>query len=230
MLNADEVVPVPGFEVLAWADHASLDVVWALPARPRLTSGPTGLAEIDLLLYRRRGERALMGGQLTLTVDVALTDDERAAAAHAADGRRPQPPTGERPLPPVEVRAPLWTSGTVCAHPVADLPMQGTPSLLADNRCLLTAQLDAAGAAKVAAAWDDGFADATIELLGAVDGVTTAATAAQRTTTGNGGHAATATVTARAAATTPKPVALSLRGPLRLPAAVRDTRRTVVDL
>lgn len=245
MLNADDVVPVPGVEVLAWADHASPDVVWALPARPRLSVAPDGRTEVDLLLYGRRGAAAPMGGQLTMTVDVALTDAERAAAAGALDTRRRTrghasvaPATAARALPPVEVRAPLWTSAAVHARLADHLALQGAPSLLADDHCLLTCQLDATTAGWADAAWDSGFADATVELRGVVDGVTVtaatacAATAGRATDTGSRttGAGATVALAARVAATTPKPVSLRLRGPLRLPAAVRARHRTVVDL
>jgi hypothetical protein len=175
MLDANEPLTVPGAEVLAWVDAAGPDAVWVLPTRPRIATAQDGLPDVSLLLYRRGSTPTPDGGQLTLTVDLRLTDAERAAAAKAADALRPQPQSRQDPpLPPVEVHTPSWVDGVVHASIADGVTAEGKPSLLADNSCLLTVQLDAGQAAAVQDAWEHGFPDGTIELVGGVDGVSSA--------------------------------------------------------
>lgn len=179
MLDASNPLPVSDAEVLAWTDLGSLDVVWALPARPRLATAADGQPDVTLMLYRRGQNSPPDGGQLTLTVDLALTETERMAAAAAGEARRPLPPDRDAPpLPPVQVRTPTWTEAQVHAEPVPGLTAEGKPSLMGDNSCMLTLQLDAAQAADVQSAWDDGFPEGTVELRGTVDGGYSAAATA----------------------------------------------------
>jgi len=241
MLDASNPVVVSGAEVLAWADLAGPDVVWALPTRPRLAVASDGGPDAALMLYRRGAGNPPDGGQLSLTVDLALTAREREVAAAAGAARRPAPKDPDEEQPPVEVRTPQWLDATVHAELVPGLTVDGTPTLMGDNTCLLTAQLDAAQAADVQAAWDDGFPDATIELRGTVDGARSAAATA--TVSGQATRTARATddgcgateqrqlsITVAAAASGSVGVPLHLHGPLRLPAEARTTRRTDLTL
>jgi hypothetical protein len=248
MLDANEPLAVSDAEVLAWVDTAGPDVVWALPIRPRIATAQDGLPDVSLLLYRRGTSPSPDGGQLTMTVDLRLTDAERAAAAAAADALRPQPDgTDDPPLPPVEVRTPTWVDAAVHASIADGVTAEGKPSLLTDNSCLLTLQLDATQAAAVQSAWEDGFPDGTIELSGGVDGSSSASatgtvssssstTSSCSTSTGTGTGTSTESgsrsFTARvgASATQTVRVPLRLSGPLRLPHSAKSARRTDLNL
>lgn len=241
MLDAGTPLAVPGAEVLAWADLDLPGVVWALPARPRLVIGADGLPDASLLLYRRGRDNPPDGGQLALTVDLALTGQERAAAAAAGEARRPPTEPPAPPPPPVEVRAPQWIEAAVHAellpgvHGVPGLSAGGRPSLMADNACALALQLDGEQAAAVQRAWEDGFPEATIELDGAIDGAVqgsaSASTAASATSCAEGIQTTRAAgFTVAAAARTAVRVPLRLRGPLRLPPQARTARRTDLTL
>ncbi len=247
MLDAASPLPVPGVEVLAWADLDSVDVVWALPARPRLALAADGGADASLMLYRRGAGSPPDGGQLSLTVDLALSAGEREAAAAAGAARRPAPTDPDEQRPPVEVRTPQWLDATVHAELLPGLTVDGRPTLMGDNTCMLTVQLDATQAAGVQDAWADGFPEATVELRGTVDGtysaaatatVSAKASATTTSTTTNGAscdsgderHERQASITVAAAATNSVGVALRLHGPLRLPAEARTTRLTDLTL
>jgi hypothetical protein len=250
MLDASNPLPVPDADVLVWADTDGPDVVWALPASPRPAMAADGQPDFSLMLYRRGAGSPPDGGQLTLTVDLALTARERAVVADAADALRPRPADRDAPpLPPVEVRTPSWNEATVHAELVPGLTADGRPSLMGDNSCLMALQLDAAAAADVQRAWEAGFPDASVELRGTVDGTYSEAATLTATSTVTGTATGTATssasaedcdsgpvqqrqlrVNVAAAARGAVAVELHLHGPLRLPAEARTTRRTDLTL
>ncbi len=81
MLNKDAPLTVPGTDLLAFADLDSIDVIWVVPGAPRLALAADGQADVSIMLYRRGPTGPIEGGQLTLGLDLALTDAERTAAA-----------------------------------------------------------------------------------------------------------------------------------------------------
>jgi len=235
MLDASTQLPVPGSDVLAWADLDSPDLVWALPARPRIATAQDGLPDVSLLLYRRGAAAKPDGGQLNLTVDLALTQGEREAAAAAGAARRTPPRPGEPEPPPVEVKAPSWIDGKVHARLASGVEADGQPSLLGDNGCLLALQLDATQAAAVQDAWSAGFPDATVELDGTIDAANAGAAAAStarfaHNSTPGCEQTSTHTHTVAAGARNAVRLPLRLHGPLRLPPAAKTTRRTDLTL
>jgi hypothetical protein len=231
MLDIDSPLPVPGADVIAYADLDSADVVWAFPAAPRLAEASDGGPDAALMLYRRGAQGPVEGGQLTLAIDLRLTSAETAAVTAAATDRRGVLAPGQEPPPPPSVRPPQWTEGTAAVDVAPGMTLNGRPSLIDVNHCVLVLQVPPERAGDVQKAWEDGFPDAVATMdLTAEAGSSAGAAAAATGAVHGPGLSAQYTVGVGARATRSSPLALHLQGPLRLPASARTTRRTELTL
>lgn len=165
MLNPASRFMLPGLpDIAVYTDSASPSRFYALPGRPRVALDAQGQPEINLLLYKRHGEVA--GGQCSLTVDLDLTEVERAglrAGLHQRLVAAAPPRTPPAAIPAPELLSPDWLEGTVTLVLVEGVSAVGTPSLAGANRCSFTMNLDDAQAKKVQTAWKNGLPDAFIE-------------------------------------------------------------------
>lgn len=133
---------------------------YVVPTSPRVAREPDGRPQISLLLYGRRGVRA--GGQLSVTVDLALSAAERKSLIQVLS--RLVLPQGST----VTVLQPDWVGGEVEVRITPALHARGRPSLDAVNRASLTLPFGAGTVPAVRAAWNDGLPEATITYHGEV--------------------------------------------------------------
>jgi hypothetical protein len=170
MLDPDSRVAVPGLpQVAVYRDDREASRFYAFAAQPRIAVDDAGRPQLSVFLYRRGRDKPPEGGQVSLTVTLALTEPEQAAvvAAIGALPRRPGPePDRERAPggPPAAFSEPTivppeWLSGEVTVRLAEGIVMQGRPTLSGDNSCLLMAPLDAAGAAAAERAISGGLKD-----------------------------------------------------------------------
>jgi hypothetical protein len=96
-----------------------------------------------------------MGGSFTVTTDMGLMEQESALLRQLL---------AERVTPPalVELTSPDWRQGKVTVHLAPGLVVEGKPSLLGTNQATLLLNLNAASAASLSQAWQEGLPQATI--------------------------------------------------------------------
>lgn len=151
---------VPGVRV--YPDHADRTRFYAVPESPRITRDEQGRPALSLLLFGRGSGPNLkvLGGQVLLTLTLALTDAERqaltAALAEPLNRKRPR----DAPPVPVTLLSPEWLEGQVTAQLLPGLVLHGQPSLLAANECVLSAHLTEAEATDLRRAWQQGLPEA----------------------------------------------------------------------
>lgn len=136
-----------------YADHADAARFYAAPSSPRLAL-EAGQPQINVVIYgRKQGPRLeVMGGQCSLTTDLALSEDERTVIERALAAQTPQP----------EVLSFDWLDGTVEAMLAEGIAAAGTPSLSGTNRCALLLSLSADQATALRQAWQAGLPDALL--------------------------------------------------------------------
>jgi len=169
MLDPDARVPIPDAPLaMVYRDDRDAARFYAFAGHPRVALDDAGHPQLSVLVYRRGKENPPEGGQLTLTTSLALTAAEKlavgraAAAALAPPGRGPDPsrvPAALEARGAPTIVPPEWLSGEVSVHFADGIDMTGRPSLAGDNTCVLTAALDAAGAAAAERAVTGGLAD-----------------------------------------------------------------------
>lgn len=159
--------------ILIYTDHAVAGRFYVMPNAPRIARDAAGLPLISLLLYGRGqgSQRKLMGGMFTLTTDLALTAAEQSLLVeslkvHLVETGAPCTTPNEQLTP--EVMNPEWLDGTVQVQLTSTLSVSGTPSLLGDNRCTLSLNLNAENAQSLQKAWEEGLPDATVTYQGHV--------------------------------------------------------------
>lgn len=156
------VPDTPGLRI--YPDHADPTRFYAVPAAPRVARDEQGRPALSLLVYGRgHGPQLnLLGGQVLLTLTLALTDAERRALTDALE--RPLNLNLPQHAPPVRVTlvSPEWLSGQVKAELMPGLTLSGTPSLMAANECVLSADLTPEQATEVQRAWKQGLPDARL--------------------------------------------------------------------
>jgi hypothetical protein len=156
------VPDTPGLRV--YPDHADATRFYAVPAAPRVARDEQGRPTLSLLVYGRGNgpHLNLLGGQVLLTLTLALTAAERRALTDALERplNRNLPPH----VPPVRVTlvSPEWLDGQVKAELLPGLTLSGTPSLMAANECVLSADLTPERATEVQRAWKQGLPDARL--------------------------------------------------------------------
>ncbi|MVN86455.1 hypothetical protein GO986_06720 [Deinococcus sp. HMF7620] len=160
--NLLRVPDVPGVQV--YADHADPTRFYAIPDAPRVARNDNGTPALSLLAYGRGSgpDLQLLGGQVQLTLTLALTGSERQTLTAALEEslNRHQP----REAPPVRVTllSPEWLTGQVHADLLPGLTLTGHPSLMAANECVLSATLTPQQATDLQRAWAKGLPDARL--------------------------------------------------------------------
>lgn len=157
--SAPSHVPeVPG--VTVYPDHDDPMRFYAVPDHPRIARDERGRPQLSLLVYGR-GQGAAMkplGGQLTLTVTLALSGAERERLASVLEER-----LMDASLPPgVTLVSPEWLDGEVYAHLAEGVDVTGQPSLMGANEGVLSLNLTPEGAQSLRRAWEDGLPGATL--------------------------------------------------------------------
>jgi hypothetical protein len=156
------VPETPGLRV--YPDHADPTRFYAVPDAPRVARDGQGRPALSLLVYGRGSgpQLKLLGGQILLTLTLALTDTERTALTQALE--RPLNLKLPKDAPPVHVTlvSPDWLAGKVQAELLPGLILTGTPSLMAANECVLSADLTPEAAPAVQQAWKQGLPDARL--------------------------------------------------------------------
>jgi hypothetical protein len=150
MLDSTSPITLPGVPgVQAYADLDDPRRVHVVPLRPGIARGDDGRPELSLLVYGRGGSVA--GGQLTVSVELALRPDQERAVHAALD----------RPDEPVTLAPPDWLAGQVTLT-IAGRDTGGQASLIGGNRCSLLVPLDGATAEALARDWPRAAAEATV--------------------------------------------------------------------
>ncbi|THF66797.1 hypothetical protein E7T06_20260 [Deinococcus sp. Arct2-2] len=156
------VPETPGLRV--YPDHADPTRFYAVPDTPRVARDEQGRSALSLLVYGRGSgpQLKLLGGQILLTLTLALTDTERKALTQALE--RLLNLKLPRDASPVHVTlvSPDWLDGKVQAELLPGLILTGTPSLMAANECVLSADLTPEAALAVQQAWKQGLPEARL--------------------------------------------------------------------
>lgn len=152
------LLEVPG--VTVYADHADPARFYVLAATPRVARDARGQPLLNLLVYghgRAEAHRPL-GGQVTLSLTLALSPAEHEHLTAALDARLAAAglPAG------VTLVSPDWQAGEAHAHLLPGADLTGQPSLMGANECVLSASLNAEGAAQARRAWEQGLPAATV--------------------------------------------------------------------
>lgn len=208
---------VPGVRV--YPDHADHTRFYAVPEAPRVARDEQGRPALSLLVFGRGSGPNLkvLGGQVLLTLTLALTDAERQALTAALE----QPLNRDLPrdAPPVRVTllSPEWLEGQVTAHLLPGLDLTGQPSLMAANECVLSANLTGEQATELQRAWKHGLPDAqlTYDVTVPAAEVEEHRASTSHTST-EPPYAATSTSSFAARSTRTVSAALHLQGPLNL--------------
>lgn len=164
-----------------YPDHDSPTRFYAVPTAPRVAVDDAGKPQISLLIYGKGqgAARQLLGGQITLTTMLGLTEAERrtlpaALARRLAAASTPDPKAQSAGLPSgadspalpdssrIEVLSPDWQDGEVEARLTAAVKLDGKPSLMSANTCVMMASFSADQVRAVQQAWDDGLPDAVV--------------------------------------------------------------------
>lgn len=239
MVDPTGPLPLPVLpEFVVYADHADPARFYAAPRSPRLALDDTGRPQIGLLLYghKQGAQRQLKGGQCTLTTELTLRENERAAIAHALVGRPAQVlGCGPQEAPPPEILSFTWLDGTVEVQLAEGVIATGKPSLAGTNQCALMASLSSTQAEALQEAWEDGLPKAWLRYTMRVPAAHSATTSGQasdeRTTTAPGrASRAGASWSARVTATETVPHELVFEGPLRLTPDQRRGGIQVINL
>jgi hypothetical protein len=232
MLDPMTSIPVdPNLGVLVYADHIDPARVWALPAAPHLQRSSDGKPAISLLVYTRGANHAPSGGQLTLTVNLGLSDEKLAAiGAWVEHARGVATDSGSSPTP-ISVAVPTWLSGEVRLELVNGVGATGRPSLLADNACALVVAFDEQHSREVLDAWNEGLPEASVTYSVQVEAAEWTAAKVKASsdtvaTTPSGQHRATAEYSVEGTGTRSVPYSFRLSGPITLTADDRATART----
>ncbi len=160
MLRTDRPLSLPELpELLVFADGQDPQTFYAVPARPRLARDAEGRPELSLTFFGRErgGSLAIEGALIQLTVDLALTSEER----HRLEALLAQR-TGDR-LP--RLLAPPARTGEVEARLVPGVTLHGRPALYGDNRCALQQRVGAELARELERAWEQGFPQGEIRYV-----------------------------------------------------------------
>lgn len=156
------VPDVPGLRV--YPDHVVPTRFYAVPDAPRVARDEQGRPALSLLVYGRGSgpQLRLLGGQVLLTLTLALTAAERNTLTGALE--RPLNLNLPKDAPPVQITlvSPDWLDGKVQAELLPGLILTGTPSLMAANECVLSADLTPEAAPAVQHAWKQGLPDARL--------------------------------------------------------------------
>ncbi|MGK7912254.1 MAG: hypothetical protein AB4050_12370 [Synechococcus sp.] len=101
-----------------------------------------GAVDMTLMTYQKRG--ITTGGQLNLTTSLGLSPAEQLAVTAALTAKEGNPP---------HFSSPDWRSGTVTVEIDDILTLTGQPTLMGDNRCVLSASLTAEQAQTLSKLW-----------------------------------------------------------------------------
>lgn len=164
-----------------YPDHAVPNRFYLVNTRPRLALDTQGSQQIGLLLYGKKHgvELQMMGGQIIMTISMALTPDEEAVMRRAlAERFNPPVPSddtmvqvnmpveseksGDLPGPVIELSSPDWLGGEASISLCVGIGASRKPSLIGANVVVFLLNFDANGAQKLNNAWQDGLPGATI--------------------------------------------------------------------
>jgi hypothetical protein len=168
MLDPTRRLDVPDFtQARVYRDHQQERTYYVVPWSAAIAIDAGGRPECRLLLFMKRepDRTVATGGQLTLTVTLAVAGSDLARIKQFIEASlKPAPVPGQPPPPPVVVQlsSPDWVSGRVSINIVPGLVLTGQPSLSGENRCVLLASLTADGAQALQQQWHRGLPDARI--------------------------------------------------------------------
>jgi hypothetical protein len=152
MLDPAQRLDLGGLSVaVVYRDHEARDVYHVVPAVPSLATDD-GQPELRLLVYlERSGERRIpRGGTITLTTTLDLSAHTRRRVQEAVERLHG---AGSGQGGAITLRNPEWTSGRVEIVLTESIRLGGQPSLGGENRCAVSAMLDAAQVVALQDAW-----------------------------------------------------------------------------
>jgi hypothetical protein len=229
VLNPHAELAVPAeFDLLAYRDTDDPALIYAVPTTPRLARTPDGAAAASLMVYLHKADRTAFGGQLSITLDLHLGQEELEELSQLA--RIPVAPGDVEPPPP-KVTFPYWLGGRVRVEVVDGVGAEGSPSMIGENSCSLAVEIGPAHIAEVLAAWDDGLPVARATYQVSVQSAAQASASARLRVEGRTmkrWRVFEHKVTAGESQATSTP--LTITGPIRLTAAERVAARTDVEL
>ncbi len=140
---------------------------YAIPETPRIALDEQGQPQISFMVYQKKLNSHLVttGGQITLTLSLALTTREQIAVRTALLLKQiaPRPPGEPAPsLPEIHVMTPEWLEGEAQAHLTPTLKTTGQPSLVGGNECTISLNLTPEQAQELMKAWHEGLPDARL--------------------------------------------------------------------
>jgi hypothetical protein len=213
-------------------DHEASATYYLVPSTPTL-AGDDGRPECRLLVYlsRRGATRVPDRATLTLTTTLQLPTGARERIRQAlerrskADGESSDPAARS-----LELRDPDWVSGRVEVMLTESVVLTGQPSLFGDNRCAVSAALNAEQARAVRHQWDRQLPAGRIVYrmvtrVAATGAATTVAAESTRATMPGAATIVDRATTLRARVTAAVSHAITLEGPLWTPGldlAVRE--------
>jgi hypothetical protein len=151
-------------DILIFPDDRLSGAYYALPEAPRLARDERGKAELRLMLFGERTERAFESstGFVSCSTTLALTSDENHQIREKLQSRLLEIAESGRAIPPLRMLGPDWREGRVELHLTPELRLSGRPSLFGANQCSVSRRLDDSRLGKLVAAWRSGLNDALI--------------------------------------------------------------------
>jgi len=212
---------------------------YAIPAKPRIASRDDGKPELSLMIRTKKinNQTEVTGGFLTLSISVGISEEEQTSLLGLLSHKLAQdaPPDADQPAPQPRLLAWNWLSSVVDLTVGGKTNVAGQPSMMGDNRCAFSINLNADQAKSLYKSWQQGKLDLSARYqLKVQAGPRSSATAqfsSSQTATSDGSTfrvASTAGLTS--SASTSAPLELDLQGALELPAANLKDSLTEMNL
>ena len=214
-----------------YPDDSSPASFYAIPASPRIAFRDDGKPEISLMIRTKKinYQTEVTGAFLTLSISVGISKEEEASLLGLLSRKLAQePPPDQPPLTP-KLLAWNWLSTVVDLAIGRKTNVAGQPSMMGDNCCAFSINLNADQAKSLYKSWQQGKLDLCAHYQLKVQAGRRSSASAQfsssQTATSDGSTLRVASAAGfSASAFASAPLELDLQGDLELPAAsVKDS-------
>jgi hypothetical protein len=222
-----------------YPDDSSPASFYAIPARPRIASRDDGKPEISLMVRTKKinYQTEVTGGFLTLSISVGISKEEEASLLSLLSRKLAQdaPPDPDQPPPTPRLLAWNWLSTVVDLTVGGKTNVAGQPSMMGDNRCAFSINLNTDQAKSLYKSWQQGKLDLYARYQLKVQAGPRSSASAQfsstQTATRDGSTLRVASAAGfSASASASAPLELDLQGDLELPTASLKDSLTDMNL